>query len=144
MRHSLVVVMLFLQGSAALASEDVLAAVAKLGDAYRDADVVTLSGMVTDDYIHTNSSSPPIDRDAWLGWVASRRAALDDGTLRVVEYEMTDLRVVRHGDAAIVTGLNRTVAEEKGKTRASKVRFTMLWVKTDAGWKRAAFQDCRE
>jgi uncharacterized protein (TIGR02246 family) len=126
------------------ADDDLLAAVERFGDAYRDGEVEVLAGMLTEDYVHTNSSSTPIGREKWLAWVSTRRTALDEGRLRVLEYENTDIRVVRHGDAAVVTGRNRTVSEESGATKTSSLRFTMVWVKTESGWKRAAFQDCRE
>lgn len=137
-----VIALLFATASGA--DDEVLDAVAAFGQAYRTADVDTLDRLLTEDYVHTNSSSSPIDRTAWLGWVATRRDAIASGRLAIIEYENTDLRVVRHGSMAIVTGRNRTVAEEGGDRRTSALRFTMVWVKTEAGWKRAAFQDCRE
>ena len=94
--------------------------------------------------MHTNSSSTPIGRDAWLAWVSTRREAIEQGRLKVLEYENTDLDIVRHGEVAIVTGRNRTVADQDGTRRSTTLRFTMVWVKTDSGWKRAAFQDCRD
>lgn len=142
--RSVVIALLLAVAWPLFASEgEVRQAVATFGKAYRAADVETLAGMLTDDYVHTNSSSAPIEREAWLGWVASRRAAIDAGTLSVVEYENADLEVVVHGDAAVVTGTNRTVSIENGERRESKLRFTMLWVKAGGEWKRAAFQDCR-
>jgi len=128
----------------AAAEDDVLAAVERFGQAYRSADVDVLKEMLTADYVHTNSASAPIGRDAWLSWVASRRTAIEEGRLRVVDYVNSDLDVVRHGEMAIVTGRNRTVSEEDGERRVSTLRFTMVWVKAEAGWKRAAFQDCRD
>lgn len=127
----------------AAADEDILDVVRQIGHAYRDADVETLDRLVTESYVHTNSSSPPIGKDAWLRWVESRRQALDEGRLRVLEYETDELQVVRHGDAAIVTGRNRAVAEEDGARKESAIRFTMVFVREGGAWKRAAFQDCR-
>ena len=125
------------------ADDDVLAVVRQIGNAYRDADVATLENLVTENYVHTNSSSKPIDRKAWLGWVASRAKAMEEGRLAVLEYETSDLEVVRHGASAIVTGMNRVVRVRDGKQEESAVRFTMVFVETASGWKRAAFQDCR-
>ena len=132
-----------LTSPALMAGDPVLEAVQRLGTAYRDGDVETLESLITDQYVHTNSSSKPIDREAWLGWVANRAKAIDEGRLRVLEYDTSGVTVLRHGDTAIVTGLNRTVREHDGRREESAVRFTMVWVKTDEGWKRAAFQDCR-
>ena len=132
-----------LASSSIMADDAVVEAVQRLGAAYRDADVATLESLITDNYAHTNSSSKPIDREAWLGWVASRGRAIEEGRLRVLEYDTSELAVVRHGDTAIVTGLNRIVRERDGRRAESAVRFTMVWIKTDQGWKRAAFQDCR-
>jgi len=132
-------------GAAPLHADDreILEVVEKIGQAYRDANVEALERLVTDDYVHTNSTFAAIGRDAWLGWVVSRRQALEAGTLRVVEYENDDLKVVRRGETAIVTGLNRTIAEADGERTVSRVRFTMVFVRVDGVWKRAAFQDCR-
>ena len=125
------------------ADAEVLEAVSRFGDAYRDADVEFLSGMLVDDYVHTNSSSPPIGRDGWLEWVASRRDLIEQGSLRIVEYENSDLMVVTRGEMAIVTGMNRTVSENDGVRKESVLRFTQVWVRSEGVWKRAAFQDCR-
>jgi ketosteroid isomerase-like protein len=121
---------------------DVLAAVERLGQAYRAADMQTLGGLLTDDYVHTNGGSGSrLNRDQWLSWVGSQRELLDSGELRIDTYEVSDTRVELYGNVAVVTGIVRSSGVRNNEPFGVHVRFTNVWVKRDGVWRRAAFHD---
>ncbi|MFW6085172.1 MAG: nuclear transport factor 2 family protein [Gemmatimonadota bacterium] len=122
--------------------DEVRAAVERFGQAYRDADVGTLRGMLSPDYVHVNGGSGSrIDRDQWLSWVASQKRLLDEGELRIESYEVTDTRIQLHGNTAVVTGTVSSEGVRSGEPFRVNVRFTNVWVDEDGTWRRAAFHD---
>ncbi len=120
----------------------VRAVVASFGRAYNEADVPALEALLEEKYMHVNGSSGNvIDRDGWLKWVKSRRAELESGALVVSNYRIEDLRVVVHGEAAVVTGVAVAAGRRQGVPYDSQVRFTNVWVHRGGSWRRAAFHD---
>jgi len=119
-------------------------AVSDFGRAFASADVSALQLLLTEDYTHVNGSSGNvITRDQWLGWVASRRAELDAGTLVIETYTVEDLRVQLYGETAVVSGIVRSRGLNGGTPFDSNIRFTNVWVLEEGVWRRAAFHDSR-
>lgn len=122
--------------------EGVRVAVQKFGQAYRKADVGTLRGLLTRDYVHTNGSSGNrINRDQWLTWVGSQKELLENGELLIETYELSDIRVRIYGNAGVVTGKVKSNGIRKGEPFSVNVRFTNVWIKEKEVWRRAAFHD---
>lgn len=113
--------------------------------AFRDGAVEVLERMITANYMHCNSGSPIIGRDAWLDYNRRRRQQLDDGSLIVDSYETREIAVEIVGpEMAVLSGLNINRGRRNGEPYESIVRFTQTWVLQDGHWKRAAFHDTRQ
>ncbi|MGX1929273.1 nuclear transport factor 2 family protein [Flagellimonas sp. 2504JD4-2] len=76
----------------------------RFNNAFAQSDLATLDGLVTDDYIHTNSTSKAITRESWFQYLDKRDKEIQTGTLVIKTYEMSDLKVEYHANSAIVTG----------------------------------------
>ncbi|TQV81062.1 nuclear transport factor 2 family protein [Aliikangiella coralliicola] len=118
-------------------------AIEKFSSAFVKADLKILDKMLTDNYVHTNSGSKPFGKQAWLGWLKTRKQELDNGLLKYDFYKTEELKVYFHGDSAVVTGRN-IASGVKGKEPFNiDIRFTHFWVKIEDSWKRAAFHDAK-
>ncbi len=115
--------------------------VAEFGEAFVKADVTSLERLLTDDYIHTNTSGTVLNKQQWLAYIQSRKAELETGKLTIDSYVNEDLKVQLHGNTAIVTGRSVTAGKRDGQPFVTRLRFTHLWVKSGKQWRRAAFHD---
>lgn len=121
---------------------EVRAAVILFGEAFVEADISIIEGLLEENYIHINGSSGKVlDRDEWLRWVESRREELESGVLVVADYRIEDLTVEIYGEAAVVVGVAVSKGSRNGVPSDSQVRFTNVWVHRKDGWRRAAFHD---
>jgi len=125
------------------AEAEVLARVDAFARAFEAADTVALDSLLTEDYVHCNSDGSRLTREAWLTWLASRRAEIAAGQFRWNRYRNIEIEVRVHGDAAIVTGVNESSGVRNGRPFRSRLRFTQVWVRGPTGWRRAAFHDSR-
>ena len=124
------------------AEEQLRDALDRFNQFFNSADVNGLSEMLTDSYIHTNSSSGPYDKSQWLNYVKSRKAKLESGALKVVSYTMEDVKIRLYENSAAVSAIVKTETREKGISSSKSFKVTHLWVKEMGVWKRAAFHDC--
>lgn len=124
-------------------ADDVLAALETFSSAYAAADVETLSTLLTDQYVHSNSGGPVIRKENWLNWVGTRTTALADGTLVISTYENVDVVVEMYAGAAVVHGTNVSTGTENGEPFDKRIVFTHTWIYEDGAWKRASFHDSR-
>ncbi len=122
---------------------EVFRSLEQFSQAYRDADVETLAGMLTDQYIHSNSGGSVIRKDAWLNWISSRKKLIDSGDLNYAEYYNEDVVIETYGDAASVHGVNISIGTENEEPFEKKIAFTHTWVKENGAWKRASFHDTK-
>jgi ketosteroid isomerase-like protein len=116
-------------------------AVAALSDAYRTADVARLERLVTPDYVHVNAGAAPIGRHEWLDWNRLRARRHASGAWSTRTYDVSELVVVEHGDAAVVSGRVRSSGVRDGEPWSVDLRFTSFWVRRGGAWMRAGFQD---
>ncbi|MEX0315016.1 MAG: nuclear transport factor 2 family protein [Allomuricauda sp.] len=124
------------------AQEDALIpTIERFNNAFAQSDLVTLDGLVTDDYIHTNSTSKAITKESWFQYLNKRDKEIQTGTLVIKTYEMSDLNVEYHANSAIVTGKVSIMYTKEGKSAENEYRITNVWVFQDEGWKRAGFHD---
>ena len=127
----------------ALQKEILFKRVEDFNNAFKLGDVETLESMITEDYVHTNSNSKSIGKAEWVNYLRKRKAALDEGTLKVENYTMDDTEVVIHDDMAIVTGKISFTSIRSGERKDNEIRITNVWVKDGQEWKRAGFHDTR-
>lgn len=111
--------------------------------AFQNADVVTLKDKLTEDYRHTNSGSKAFGKSAWLKWVGSRKARVDDGSLIYRKYDTKELDIQLYENTAVVTGRNIAEGVDNGQEFTVDIRFTHVWVYESGIWKRAAFHDAK-
>jgi ketosteroid isomerase-like protein len=116
-------------------------AVGRFSKAFVEADVSILNTLLSEDYIHTNSTGSALNKQQWLEYIKTRRADLEAGRLEIESYENKDLRIRVYGESAIVTGANVAKGKREGKPFVTQLRFTHLWIKQSGQWKRAAFHD---
>jgi len=69
------------------------------------------------------------------------KAGARTGQLRLSRYENRDVKITLHRNTAVVTGVNVSEGVHRGKPFSRRLRFTQVWLKSDAGWQRVAFQD---
>lgn len=117
-------------------------AVHTFGQAFLEADVPTLRGLLTEDYVHVNGGSGNVlGRGEWLDWVKARRAQIEREELRITEYRIEDLSIVSHGNTAIVVGTVFSRQVSGGESSTSRIRFSNTWLYQKGKWRRAAFHD---
>jgi len=109
--------------------------------AFAEVDTATLSQMLTEGYLHTNSTSGPWKKPGWLSYVAGQRKKLDDGTLTIAEYSMSDMEYQFYGNSAVLSAVVKNVGQEDTLSFSKTFKVTHLWVYQDDTWKRAAFHD---
>ncbi|MEO1263760.1 MAG: nuclear transport factor 2 family protein [Bacteroidota bacterium] len=122
---------------------EVLQALEKFSQAYREADTKTLADLLTEKYVHSNSGGAIIRKKSWLNWVASRKKLIDHKNLIYTDYFNEDVVVEIYGDAAVVHGINISEGTERGNPFYKKIAFTHTWIKENDQWKRASFHDSK-
>ena len=115
---------------------DLEVALHRFGQAWAAGDAGELAGMLAPGYTHVDAAGALLDRRAWLAYVRGRA-----GRSTTIEYR--DVAIRRHGDIAIVTGVNVIGG---GGVRAPDdprdlvMRFTQVWIREGGRWLREAFQ----
>ncbi len=116
-------------------------AINQFNQAYKIGDVDKLTGMITDNYVHTNSSWKSFGKEKWLGYMKDRSKKINNGALIVESYEMDELSIEMHNDAAIVTAMISTAGIEVGVQFNKKFRVSNFWIFDGSRWLRAGFHD---
>jgi ketosteroid isomerase-like protein len=98
-----------------------------------DKDFEALAGMLSDDLVHVHANGLRQDKSEYLKHVSSRPRRT----------ERKDLRVILHGDAAVMTGLLINTAEGQAPADVAPLTAMQVWVRDGASWKQAAFQATR-
>ncbi len=110
-------------------------------EAFVSGDTTKLASMITDNYVHTNSSWKSFGKEKWLSYMKTRRNKLDDGILRINEYTMDEYSVEPFENTALVTARIISKGTENDISFEKSFRVTNLWVFENGSWKRAAFHD---
>lgn len=113
----------------------------EFNDAFVIGDTAKLANMITDNYVHTNSSWKSFGKEKWLSYMKSRRKNLDNGLLQINEYKMDEYSVEAFENTALVTARIISVGLENEVPFQKSFRVTNLWVFENGKWKRAAFHD---
>ena len=125
------------------AKEDLLTALSRFNTAFEEADVEVLQSMITDNYIHTNSSSKAIRKEDWLNYLKKRSESISSEELVITNYEMGEVEIEIHGTTAIVTGKISVSSTTGEGSRDNEYRITNVWVNENGEWKRAGFHDTK-
>jgi len=118
-----------------------LEAIDVFNKAFAEADTTTLSKMLTENYLHTNSASGPWKKPGWLSYVAGQKKKLDNGVLTIEEYSMSNIEYQLYGNAAVLSAVVKNVGREDTLSFSKSFKVTHLWVYENDTWKRAAFHD---
>jgi len=115
--------------------------VERFSAAYERADVETLDSMLDANYVHMNEGSNRLNRNDWLDWNRHRYRQFRAGTLKLEQYDVSEIHLVFNGNVAIVTGRVRASGTRDGEKFSSDIRLLSVWINRDRIWKRAAFSD---
>jgi ketosteroid isomerase-like protein len=88
-----------------------------------------LADLLLDDYVHTHSTGVVQDKPTYLKHVSSRPRTTTRPGVRVRVY----------GDAAVMNGRQVNTFAEADRPPVEN-QVLQVWVRTDRGWKLAAFQ----
>ncbi len=108
--------------------------------AFQAGDAKTLDTLLAEHYSHTNNSSPPLERAAWLETMKRRAEARASGASSST-FSNADVKVRVAGDTAVVTGLSTMRGERDGKPFGLNIRYTHVWEWDGEDWYRVAFHD---
>ncbi|GAA4276176.1 nuclear transport factor 2 family protein [Aquimarina mytili] len=109
--------------------------------AFKQGNVEILSAMITENYMHTNSTSKPIDKNTWISYLSKRKKEIESGNLVVHSYEMKEREMQLYDDMAIVSAKISTSSTSNGNRTQNEYRVTNIWIKEENTWKRAGFHD---
>lgn len=110
-------------------------------EAYIKGDTLTLSNMITENYVHTNSSWKSFGKQKWLTYMGSRREKIEAGVLEVLDYKMDEYAVELFENTALVTARISSRGIENGTNFEKSFRITNLWIYDGRQWLRAGFHD---
>ena len=97
------------------------------------ADVATLEGLTSDDYILINANGQMSDK-------ATTMSDIKTGRIKLTANEVSDMKVRLYGDTAVVTGKSSAQGTIGGRPLKGPVMFTRVYVKADGKWRSVAFQ----
>jgi len=109
------------------AAEEVESRVRLCDEAWARSDVAALDRLLAERYVHADARGRVQHRADWLA---------EAGRPRYVAIASDDLAVRVNGRIATVTGSDLITTPE----RAERLRFTQVWIKRGASWRRTAFR----
>lgn len=123
--------------------EGLLSTLTQFNTAFAQGDLEFLDKHTTDNYRHTNSAGKAFEKDAWFNYLKNRKEDLESGALKIEAYELSEVDVQMHEDAAIITGKILTKGLNKEIAFQRFIRVSHFWVFEEGSWKRAGFHDTR-
>src|SRR5690606_22267652 len=111
--------------------------------AYAQGDVDVLDEMTVDSYLHISGNAAPVRKADWIKYQRLRSDQIRRGEVQMESYTMSETQVDYYDDMSIVTARIDIAYSQSGQRREDAYRVTQVWVKTESGWKRAAFHDTR-
>ena len=102
-------------------------------EAIQKSDVKTLSTIFASTYVDTDETGHRSDKAAVLG-------ALKSGALKFSLIELSDMKPVIYGRAAVVTGAGVQRGTYDGQPLAERVVFTDTFIRSGKTWKAVASQ----
>lgn len=141
-KHVFALIVVFAATSTSLAAEpaagsDDIAALIDLEHSWvhalEKADARTLASIFVDTYIDTDETGHRADKNAVL-------AALKSGALKIKAIQLSDMKAVLYGSAAVVTGSSSQEGTYEGHPLARQIVFTDTFVRNGKDWKAVASQ----
>jgi ketosteroid isomerase-like protein len=102
-------------------------------DALQKNDVKALTTILVKTYVDTDETGHQGDKAAVLG-------ALKSGALKLSLIELSDMKPVIYGDAAVVTGASLQHGTYEGQPLAARIVFTDTFIRAGKTWKVVASQ----
>lgn len=118
---------------------EVLEQEARLADAKRALDLEAFQRLYADDLLLTGVMGEPsctkaaVIQEAQRGLTERERARASGQTVDI-STESQDMRVVRHGDAAVASYRVVVSIKRPGVDAQHRYRTTNVWMKRDVGW----------
>jgi ketosteroid isomerase-like protein len=97
------------------------------------ADVATLEGLTSDDYVLINANGQVSNK-------AETMSLIKTGKIKLTANEVSDMNVRVYGDTAVVTGKSTAKGSINGVELKGPVMFTRVYVKKGGKWQSVAFQ----
>ena len=97
------------------------------------ADVATLEGLTSDDYVLINANGQVSNK-------AETMRSIKTGRIKLTANEVSDMTVRVYGDTAVVTGKSSAKGSINGVELKGPVMFTRVYVKKNGKWQSVAFQ----
>ena len=97
------------------------------------ADVATLEGLTSDDYVLINANGQVSNK-------AETMSSIKTGKIKLTSNEVSDLKVRVYGNTAVVTGKANSKGTIGGRELKGPVMFTRVYVKKNGKWQSVAFQ----
>ena len=102
-------------------------------EAIQKSDLKTLSTIFASTYVDTDETGHRGDKAAVL-------SALKSGALKMSIIELSDMKPVIYGHAAVVTGASAQRGTYEGQPLAERILFTDTFIRTGNTWKAVASQ----
>jgi ketosteroid isomerase-like protein len=97
------------------------------------ADVATLEGLTSDDYVLINANGQVSNKTETMN-------SIKTGKIKLTANEVSDMKVRVYGDTAVVTGKSAAKGSINGIELKGPVMFTRVYVKKNGKWQSVAFQ----
>lgn len=121
--------------------DDLKTAINDFNVAFSKGDTTALASMITENYVHTNSSWKSFGQEKWLSYMKARSIKLSQGILEVSEYKMDEYAVELFENTAVVTARITSKGVEEGVPFNKTFRVTNIWIYNGSRWRRAGFHD---
>jgi ketosteroid isomerase-like protein len=113
----------------------------EMGHAYARQDPATLDKLDADDYTQTDTRGVVVSHDEYPAYVRERTAATFRNGESTLTIECDSIEVRLYGEAAVVTGGWTYIVKKPDGDLVRHSRWTSMWTRYAAGWKRHAFQN---
>jgi ketosteroid isomerase-like protein len=104
----------------------------QLGQAWAVQDVTKRERLIDDPYFHTDASGRTLGRAEWLADVPRQ------GQRPTITFDDAKVQII--GPVAVMTGRNVVTMTADGNAVERALRFTQVWRRHGAAWRRAIFQ----
>jgi ketosteroid isomerase-like protein len=137
------------------AEADLRATIAELRTASVEGDMEKIAASMTDDYLQTDISGLVQNKETWLkNYFIPLAELIKAGKFRWERYDVNDLQVRIHGDAAVVIGTldakgsgarfdveRHGWVEDANASFSGKLHFTRVYIRSSGKWLLAALQN---
>jgi ketosteroid isomerase-like protein len=111
----------------------ILALEKKWTDAYKLRNIAIMTSMLAEDFVITVEDGSVFGKVGYMSHTA-------DTSTQVDLAEESDLRVIVHGNVAVVVGAYHETGTSKGKRYEYRDRLTDVWMKNNGEWQLFASQ----